>query len=937
MKKLLKVLGILLLLLLALIIVLPFFLKGKIAEEIKKGINEQINAKVEFSDVSLSLLKDFPRLTLEIDSLIIQNLEPFEGRELARVNRVSTEINLLSAFGDNIKILDLQLNKPHVNILVLEDGRANYDIAKESSSEDSTESPDNESALVLELQQYSIVNGDFTYLDQSLPMRMNLEGLSHKGSGDFTLNQFVLTTETEVERANFNFDGIKYLNNVKSEIAADLDINLEEMRFTISENAIKLNELLLNAEGFIAMPEEDIDMDIHFSAPGSAFKELLSMIPAEFASDLAGVKADGSMAFSGFVKGTYNEKSMPGFGLDLSVENGRFQYPELPSSAENIQIKAKIDASDGNDFDRMTVSISQFHAELAQNPLDFQLFLANPISDPDLQLQVQTQLDLAKIQDIVPLEELSIRGNLTADFALDGRLSSIENERYKEFDASGQLILQKFLYSSDSLDFDTKIEIAYLNFSPRHIDLSQMKASIGQSNFEASGKINNYISYYFKDTALLGKFTFNADKINLNEFMTNEESATTIPSDSAEKSSGVIRLPEDIHFSLNSEIKELIYDNLNISNSRGTIHLREGKAVLEALYMELMQGSVEINGEYDSKPQKPSLTFVYNIKDFDINQTATSFNTVDKLAPIASKCEGRFSTRMTFKAQLDENMEPIEKSMEGRGTLQTKSVYVAGFEPLMKVAGALGIDRLSKQTIKDLSIIYKIQDGKAIVDPFDMELEGIESTVWGNTSFDGEMDYWMDMDIPFEKLPSKVSGQANKLTGLINDKLGTNLSAGTNIPVKLHITGTIENPNVVSDIKSSAKNTTDNIIENVKEEVKKEVQEVIDDTKEEALEKARKEADQILKKAQEEADQLVEEADKQAYRIRKEGYDQAQSLEDEANGMLEKAAAKVAAEKLRKETDKTADKVKEEARKKSDKIMQRAQEEADKKLKSVEQ
>jgi vacuolar-type H+-ATPase subunit H len=282
-------------------------------------------------------------------------------------------------------------------------------------------------------------------------------------------------------------------------------------------------------------------------------------------------------------------------------------------------------------------------------------------------------------------------------------------------------------------------------------------------------------------------------------------------------------------------------------------------------------------------------------------------------------------------------MEPIEESMEGRGTLQTKSVYVAGFEPLMKVAGTLGIDRLSKQTIKDLSIIYKIKDGKAIVDPFDIELEGIESTVWGNTSFDGEMDYWMEMNIPFEKLPSQVSGQANKLTGLINDKLGTNLSAGTKIPVKLHITGTIENPNVMSDVKSSAKNTTENIIENVKEEVKQEVQEVIDNTKEEALKKAQEEADQILKKAQEEADQLVQEADKQAYRIRKEGYDQAQALEDEAKGMLEKAAAKVAADKLRKETDNTADKVKEEARKKADQIMQRAQQEADKKLQSVEQ
>ncbi len=46
-------------------------------------------------------------------------------------------------------------------------------------------------------------------------------------------------------------------------------------------------------------------------------------------------------------KGPSNEKSLPAFNVNLSIENGKIKYPSLPSAINNIQVKSQISNPDG--------------------------------------------------------------------------------------------------------------------------------------------------------------------------------------------------------------------------------------------------------------------------------------------------------------------------------------------------------------------------------------------------------------------------------------------------------------------------------------------------------------------------------------------------------------------------------------------------------------
>ncbi|MEZ4739394.1 MAG: hypothetical protein R2818_08555 [Flavobacteriales bacterium] len=98
------------------------------------------------------------------------------------------------------------------------------------------------SAFNIGLREYWIEDGTLIYEDASLTYYMDLKGLDHKGSGDFTQDLFTLSTTTHADTANVVFDGVKYLKNVKADITADLDMDMPNMKFTFKDNEATINQ-----------------------------------------------------------------------------------------------------------------------------------------------------------------------------------------------------------------------------------------------------------------------------------------------------------------------------------------------------------------------------------------------------------------------------------------------------------------------------------------------------------------------------------------------------------------------------------------------------------------------------------------------------------------------------------------------------------------------
>ena len=130
-KKILKITGITLLALLILAFLIPIIFKKQVRALVKKEINKSINAKVDFSDVSLSVFRHFPRIGIVIKDLSIVGLDEFAGDTLIATKKVDASAGLFSILkGKDVKVSSVTLESPRIHALVTKEGKANWDIAK---------------------------------------------------------------------------------------------------------------------------------------------------------------------------------------------------------------------------------------------------------------------------------------------------------------------------------------------------------------------------------------------------------------------------------------------------------------------------------------------------------------------------------------------------------------------------------------------------------------------------------------------------------------------------------------------------------------------------------------------------------------------------------------------------------------------------------------
>ena len=280
--------------------------------------------------------------------------------------------------------------------------------------------------MAIRIDHWEIIDGKLRYDDQSIPYVMNLEGLNHLGSGDFTLDILDMDTQTTVEKADIQFDGVDYLSNKKLDLSMILNMDLPAMRFTFKDNTLKVNDFALNFDGSFSMPNEGYEMDISFASPDNNFKSLLSLVPGVFKEGFEKIRTEGNLAFNGKVNGIYSEQQMPAFNLNLKVDKAMFQYPDLPKAVKDINIDLVLDNNDGV-LDNTLIDVKRFDMDFGGNPIKAAAKIEG-LSRSKIKAEVLAHLDLAALNTTFPVEGLDMKGMYDLELKADGIYDSLQGK-----------------------------------------------------------------------------------------------------------------------------------------------------------------------------------------------------------------------------------------------------------------------------------------------------------------------------------------------------------------------------------------------------------------------------------------------------------------------------------------------------------------------------
>jgi hypothetical protein len=560
-------LGIFLVLFIGVLAALPFVFKDEIIAAVKVAVNENLNAKVDFETVDISLLRSFPSVSVGVKNYSVTGIEEFEGVKLVSGESFGIAVDFWSAwnFGEvPLEIESVTLDKPDINVIVLSNGKANYDIAKPAADTTATETK-----FQIKLQEYAINGGNIVYDDRQGGNYVKLVNLNHSGEGDFTQDVFDLQTKTSIDEFTAASGGITYLKKAKTKLDAGFNIDLPNSKYTLKENELKINDLELKADGWAAMPNEnDIDMDLTFSAPKSDFKALLSMIPNAYIAGYENVKASGTFKLDGFVKGIYSAspERYPAFKINFDIANGDVKYPDLPMGISNINTNVVVN-SPASDLDKMLVDISKFSLKIGDNPLEGYFKLRTPMSDPDVDTKIKGVLNLGDFVRAYPMEGVkTLNGMINADVAVKTKMSTIDKGDYANVDMKGDMSIENMDYVADDMP-PVRIDAMRLFFTPKNVQVSNFDMKLGKSDLSGSGTLDNILAYFSPDATMKGNFILRSGYFNADEWMTEEESpAAGSPAVGSPQPVAEEELFNRFDFTLDANMKEIDYDVYKIKD-----------------------------------------------------------------------------------------------------------------------------------------------------------------------------------------------------------------------------------------------------------------------------------------------------------------------------------------------------------------------------------
>ena len=799
MKKAFKITGIAIVAIIVLLMVLPMAFKGKIETIVKQEGNKLLNAQFDFDNLDISLLSNFPQASITLEDFWLKGIGDFENDTLLQAGELTAAVNLMSLFGDGgYEISKIIIDDTKAKAIVLEDGRPNWDVMKvDSTATETVEETDSTSSpFSIQLKKLNIDNLTLIYDDRQAGMYAEVIDLDASCSGDLGSERTTIKLDSETPSVTFRMGGVPFLSKASIGAEMDIDADLAANKFTLKENTLSLNAIRATIDGWVALTESGMDMDIKLNSNEISFKEILSLIPAIYAKDFDGLKTSGEATLSAYAKGSMvGDSIMPEFDVNLNVKNAMFRYPSLPAGVDNINIAASV-KNPGGSIDATTIKVNPFNLTLAGNPFSMTADVKTPVSDLDFSVTAKGKLDLGKIKDVYPIEDMQLNGLVDADMSLNGRMSYIQKELYDRMQASGNINLSNMKLQMEAIP-EVDIKKSTFSFTPRYLKLSETTVNIGENDLTFDSQFENYIGFLLKGTTLKGNLNIASNKLNLNDFMSEGDStataATTETATADTAAMGIIRIPDNIDFRMQVKMNEVLMNKMKFNNLNGLLIVKNSKVDMQNLSLNTMGGSVVVNGAY-ATPEKsaPSLNAGFSLKEIGFAQAYRDLDMVQQMAPIFEGLKGNFSGSIKVNTQLDETMSPVMNTLSGSGSLSTKDLSLSGVKAIDMIADIVKKPSLKETKVKDLNIDFTIADGRINTKPFDLTLGDYKMNLSGSTGLDKSIDYKGKITIP---------ASAGKVA-----QLGT---------VDMNIGGTFTSPKVSIDMESLAKKAATNAVENI--------------------------------------------------------------------------------------------------------------------------
>lgn len=327
-----------------------------------------------------------------------------------------------------------------------------------------------------------------------------LDNLNLKYNGD--VNDFDVVKgnlELGLDDLSFVMEDETYVNKADIRLITPLDATLSTMDVKLGASQLAFNNIFIDIIGEVAMPNDDILVDLDVKTNTLIVEELIDLIPASMREELLdGIDVRGELYLAAKVEGTYNENSMPIVNADIKYAKGTFSVPEMlpyPVTNFNTHIKADVDLNNKTD-----VYVNYLNADMSNSSLALSGTVKDVLDKMYCNIKLDASADLDELHSFIP-ENIVAEGKIKFDAT-----ASINNYQITNMDLMNAKVNANLQWNNMNIVYcDTinvtadRLDVSLTLPNPVSEDLTNGLAAVEVSGTNLDAKVADMIVAGLKD------------------------------------------------------------------------------------------------------------------------------------------------------------------------------------------------------------------------------------------------------------------------------------------------------------------------------------------------------------------------------------------------------------------------------------------------------
>lgn len=442
------------------------FSPEKLSPILKEQSQKYLTCEANFQSVELTFFSTYPDFGIKIKQL--QLINPVKGAPndtLIVLEELIASIDAKEWWkNNNIVLKDAMLENGSINLFYDSLGNYNYkifvtDTIKTSESEEET------IPLNANIENIQFRNINLQYLDEAISIDAKLERFSGKLNGKLKNNVFQSSVQVKKTIASLIYDHEPYLIKDTLHLNVSFSYWLDYLKLNIESSRGTINAIPLSANGTIEedTTSNDLLFDLEYELKNAPVEKLVRMVPPSYQSYFNGIKAKGMMNIEGTITGKMNNHEMPMFYVALEMNDGTFQYEDIPLKLQKINGNIEI-FTDAMTDSLTYLNINQLNASTLNSTFYIKGKVDQLFSDIACRLNANFDLKLDEFNALLPGDlKTQMHGNAKGRVNSEFTLTQLEKKQIEKIRLNGKMALSNFAANYDTLWLNTNHTIIDFN------------------------------------------------------------------------------------------------------------------------------------------------------------------------------------------------------------------------------------------------------------------------------------------------------------------------------------------------------------------------------------------------------------------------------------------------------------------------------------------